>query len=142
MFWTFQRHIRLALRPDIDSGIGFPVLPFLDFSSLLLELFKVCPVKFGALPAAAEQLFTKPRSRPKIEPNFEARSWFFLKDKPQNSYEPEGLANSLVSGTPKILKTPFVWTWTWLKHFRFFSSLQGESPKNPKDFPPCCAPKR
>ena len=32
------------------------------------ELF---PVQFGALPAAAEQLFTKPRLRPKIEPNFE-----------------------------------------------------------------------
>ena len=66
------------------------------------ELFKVRPVQFGALPVAAEQLFTKPRSRPKIEPNFEALSWFFLKEKPQNSYEPRGLVNSLVSGTSKI----------------------------------------
>ena len=47
------------------------------------ELFKVHPVQFGALPAAAEQLFTKPRSQPKIEPNFEACSWLFLKKKPQ-----------------------------------------------------------
>ena len=60
------------------------------------------PVHFGALPAAAKQLFTKPRSRPKIELNFEALSWFFLKEKPQSSYEPGGLVNSLVSGTPKI----------------------------------------
>ena len=42
------------------------------------ELFKARPVQFGALPAAAEQLFTKPWSRPKIEPNFEALSWLFL----------------------------------------------------------------
>ena len=40
--------------------------------------------------------------RPKIEPNFEAPFWHFLKEKPQNSYEPGGLVNSLVSGTPKI----------------------------------------
>ena len=51
------------------------------------------PVQFGALPAAAEQLFTKPRSQPKIEPNFEVLSWFFLlKEKPQNSYEPGGFS--------------------------------------------------
>ena len=65
-------------------------------------LFKARPVQFGALPAAAEQLFTKPRSRPKSEPNFEALSWLFAQEKPQNSYEPGGLLNSLVSGTPKI----------------------------------------
>ena len=32
---------------------------------LLYELFKARPVQFGALPAAAEQLFTKPQSRPR-----------------------------------------------------------------------------
>ena len=53
---------------------------------LVSKLFKVRPVQFGALPAAAQQLLTKPRSRPKI----------------QNSYEPGGLVNSLVSGTPRI----------------------------------------
>ena len=68
---------------------------------------KARPVQFGALPAAAEQLFAKPRSRPKIEPNFAGSiSWFFLKEKPQNSYEPGGLAKSLVSGTPKFSKPP------------------------------------
>ena len=66
------------------------------------ELGKARPVQFGALPAAAEQLFTKPRSRPKIEPNFEALAWFFLWEKPPKSYEAGGLVNSLVSGTPKI----------------------------------------
>ena len=60
------------------------------------------PVQFGAPPAAAERLFTKPGSRPKIEPNFEAHSWDRQTEKPQNSYEPGGLVNSLVSGTPKI----------------------------------------
>ena len=39
-----------------------------------LELFEACPVQFGALPAAAEQLFTKLRSRPKIELNFKEGS--------------------------------------------------------------------
>ena len=73
-----------------------------DSWPLKSELFKARPVQFGALPAAAGQLLTKPRSRPKIEPNFEALSWFFLEEKPQNSYEPGGLVNSLVSGTPKI----------------------------------------
>ena len=43
-----------------------------------------------------------------IEPNFEALSWFFLKEKPQNSYEPGGLVNSLVSGTLKFNKSPFL----------------------------------
>ena len=66
------------------------------------EYLKASPVQFGALPGAAEQLFTKPRSQCKIEPNFEALFWFFLKEKPQNSYEPGALVNSLVSGTPKI----------------------------------------
>ena len=47
------------------------------------------------LPAADEQLFTKPRSRRKIKLNFEALSWFFLKEKVQNSYEPGVLINSL-----------------------------------------------
>ena len=86
---------------------------------LLLDLFKVRPVQFGALPAAAEQLFTKPL-RPKIELNLQALSWFFLKEKPQNSYEPWGLVNSLVSGNTESenLVNPFVWTWTWLKHFQ------------------------
>ena len=37
-----------------------------------------------------------------VLPNFEALSWFFLKEKPQSSYEPGGLVNSLASGTPKI----------------------------------------
>ena len=47
------------------------------------ELFKVRPVQFGAFPAAAEQLFTKPRSQPNIEPNFEALSCcFFLTETP------------------------------------------------------------
>ena len=64
--------------------------------------FKARPVQFGALPAAAEQLFTKPRSRPKLKPNFEALSCFFLKEKPQNSYA-------------------LFWTWTWLKHSRLKS---------------------
>ena len=66
--------------------------------------FKVRPVQFGALPAAAKQLFTKPRSRPKIEPNFEALSWCsFYKEKPENFVnEPGALVNSLVSGTPRI----------------------------------------
>ena len=40
--------------------------------------------------------------RSRIEPNFEALSCFSVKEKPQNSYEPGGLVNSLVSGTPKI----------------------------------------
>ena len=43
-----------------------------------LGTVKVRPVQFGALPAAAEQLFTKPQSRPKSEPNLEALSWLFL----------------------------------------------------------------
>ena len=66
------------------------------------ELFKARPVQFGAPRDAAKQLFTKPRSRPKIEPNFEALSWFFLKENAENSYDPGDLVNSLVSGTPKI----------------------------------------
>ena len=51
------------------------VMPYVKFPQL--ELFKVRPVQFGALPATAEQLFTNPWSRPKIEPNFEALSWFY-----------------------------------------------------------------
>ena len=38
---------------------------------------KIRPVQVGALPAAAKQLFTKPRTRPKIEPNFGAPSLLF-----------------------------------------------------------------
>ena len=71
----------------------------------MLGSVKVRPVQFGALPAS-KQLLTKPRSRPKIEPNFEALSWLFLKEKATNSYEPGGLVNSLVSGTPKIFVNP------------------------------------
>ena len=66
----------------------------------MLGLFKVRPVPFGALPAAAEQVCTKPRSLPKIKLNFEAL--VLSEGKPQNSYEPRGLVNSLVSGTPRI----------------------------------------
>ena len=73
----------------------------MESQSLLGTLF-VRPIQFGALPAAAEQSVTKLRSRPKIEPNFDALSWFFLKEKPQNSYEPGVLVNSRVSGTPKV----------------------------------------
>ena len=63
------------------------------------------PVRFGALPPAAEKLFTKPRLRPKIEPNFEAPAWFFLKEKPQNSYEAGGFVNSLVFLDMEVVKT-------------------------------------
>ena len=62
----------------------------------------VRPVRFGALQGAAERLFTKPQSGSKIDLNFEALSWFFRKEKPENSYEPGGLVNSLASGTLKI----------------------------------------
>ena len=40
---------------------------------------KARPVQFGGLPAAAEQLLTKPRSQPKIELNFEALSCCLFK---------------------------------------------------------------
>ena len=90
----------------------------LETSRKQWEQFEIRPVGFGALPAVAEQLFTKPRPRPKIEPNFAAPSWLFLKEKPQNSYEPGGLVHSLVSGTPKILVNPPFWTWTWLNTFK------------------------
>ena len=56
-----------------------------------------------ALPAAAEQLLLNPRSRPKIEPNFEVLSWFFQQGKAhKTSYEPGGLINALVSGKSKV----------------------------------------
>ena len=42
------------------------------------------------IPAAAEQLFAKPWSRPKIEPNFEALPWHFLKGKPQKFVRTRG----------------------------------------------------
>ena len=58
----------------------------------------VHPVQFGALPAAAEQLFTKPRPQPKIEPNFEER--------PQNFVRTRGLVHSPVSGRPQFSKPP------------------------------------
>ena len=83
-------------------GFGPGAFNCQGFGVSLIGFFKARPVQFGALPAAAEQLFTKPRSRRKIEPNFEALSWFFLKEKPQNSHEPGGLVNSLISGTPKM----------------------------------------
>ena len=90
-----------------------------------LELFKIRPVRFGTLPAAAQQLFTKPWSRRKIEPRFEPLSWLYLKEKPQHSYEPGGLVNSLVFRNTENLVNPLFWTWTWLTHFRFFLSLRG-----------------
>ena len=76
------------------------------------ELFKARPVQFGALPAAAGQLFTEPRSQPKIEPNFGALSWFFLKEKPQNSCEPGGLVNSFQKH--RKFSKPLCWERTWL----------------------------
>ena len=46
-----------------------------DFMDIWAFLIKVRPVQFGALSAAAEQLFTKSWSRPNIETNFEALSF-------------------------------------------------------------------
>ena len=53
-----------------------PSLPQNSVSSLFRNsthetVFRPFPIK--ALPGAAEQLFTKPRPRPKIEPNFDRR---------------------------------------------------------------------
>ena len=70
-FWEGQQWI--------DRVVGDPVRQDNDKTNYGLGwTCLVCSGQFGALPAAAEQLFnTKLRSRPKIEPNFEALSWFF-----------------------------------------------------------------
>ena len=61
---------------SIQTQHHFPHLLSEGDLFLQSELFKACPVQFGALPAADEQF----QSRLQIEPNFEALSWFFLKE--------------------------------------------------------------
>ena len=77
------------------------------------------PLQFGALPAAAEQLFTKPRSRSKIELHFEALSCgFFSKGKATKFIRTRGFSKLTRFRNTENLVNPLFWTWTWLKHFR------------------------
>ena len=65
-------------RGNTSSCFAQSTKSWLTPQTLWNKLLKVRPVQFGALPAAAEQLLTnlKPLPWPKIEPNFEALSWF------------------------------------------------------------------
>ena len=78
--------------------------------SIAIPIALVRPVQFGALPAAAEQLFTTPRSWPKNRT--ELRGSFlllFFKEKPQNSSRTRGFSKlTRFRNTKKFSKPPFV----------------------------------
>ena len=84
---------------------------------VLWELFEVRPVQFGAL-------FTKPRSRPEIEPNFEALSCMILsKGKATKFARTRGFSKlTRFRNTDNLVNPPF-WTWTWFKTLSIIATL-------------------
>ena len=61
---------------NIGAAFFGPRIADTNFTDTRIFLIKARPVQFGALPAAAEQLFINPGRSQKIEPNFEVFSWF------------------------------------------------------------------
>ena len=79
-------------------------------------MFKARPVQFGALLAAAEQLFTKPRSRAQNQTQLRGPFLVFSKGQATKFVRTRGFSKLARFRNTENLVNPFVWTWTWLKH--------------------------